>query len=300
MAWTFRTFVISLCACCSTLATAQDAIPIRTIAVADGIHMLMGRGGNLAVSTGQDGILVVDDQYAEQYEVVKNAIDKLAPGGVKFLINTHWHSDHTGGNAQMESAGATIVAHENVRQRMSTDQVIEFFNAERPASPSAALPVITFKQDIAFHFNNEYIEVTHLKNAHTDSDAMIHFRGTNVIHTGDTFFHGRYPFIDTGSGGSVGGIIAAADRIIALSDEKTQIIPGHGELTDKQGVIEYRNMLNTIHKAIATLIVSGNSVEQVVLAKPTAQFDDKWGNAFLKPDTFVKMLYDSIKRATLN
>jgi cyclase len=200
----------------------------------------------------------------------------------------------------MESAGVAIVAHENVRRRMSTDQVIEFFNAERPASPSAALPVITFKQDIAFHFNNEYIEVTHLKNAHTDGDAMIHFRGTNVIHTGDTFFHGRYPFIDTGSGGSVGGIIAAADRIIALSDEKTQIIPGHGELTDKQGVIEYRNMLDTIHKAIATLIVSGNSVEQVVLAKPTAQFDDKWGNAFLKPDTFVKMLYDSIKRATLN
>jgi len=282
------------------LVSAQDAVPTRTIAVADGIHMLMGRGGNLAVSTGSDGILLVDDQYAEQYEGIKNAIDKLAPGGVKFLINTHWHSDHTGGNAQMGSTGATIVAHENVRRRMSIDQVIEFFKAERPASPSAALPAITFKQDIAFHFNDEDIEITHLKNAHTDGDAIIHFRGANVIHTGDTFFHGRYPFIDTGSGGSVGGIIAAADKIIALSDEKTQIIPGHGELTDKRGVIEYRNMLDTIHKAIATLIVSGNSVEQVVLAKPTAQFDDKWGNAFLKPDTFVKMLYDSIKRATIN
>lgn len=280
-------------------ASAQDAVPIKTIMIADGIHMLMGRGGNVAVSTGADGTYVIDDQYASQYEVMKQTIATLTIDPVKFLVNTHWHNDHTGGNEQMGSSGAIIVAHENVRQRLNTDQVIEFFNAERPASPAAALPMVTFSSDITFHFNGNDIHVFHVRNAHTDGDAVVHFKQANVIHTGDVFFHGRYPFIDTGSGGSIQGTIKAVNRILAIADAETRVIPGHGELADRKGLEEYLVMLKGAQKAIAQLIVAGNSVEQAVLAKPTAAFDTIWGNGFLKPDVFVKIVYDSIKRSTL-
>ena len=277
-----------------------DATPIKTIAVADGIHMLVGRGGNLAVSTGADGTFLVDDQYAPQYAGIIEAIKKLSDDPVKLLINTHWHGDHTGGNEQMGTAKAIIVAQENVRQRMSTDQVVEFFNSERPASPAIALPMVTFSKDITFHLNGNDIHVFHVLNAHTDGDAVVYFKQANVIHTGDTFFSEYYPFIDSGSGGSVSGTIKAAERILAITDDKTRVIPGHGKLSDREGVEEYLAMLKAVHKAVAELIVAGNSVEQAVLAKPTAAFDAKWGGGFLKPDVFVGVVYDSIKRSTLD
>ncbi|MFP6781269.1 MAG: MBL fold metallo-hydrolase, partial [Gammaproteobacteria bacterium] len=178
-------------------------------------------------------------------------------------------------------------------------QVIEFFNADRPAAPPEALPVITFTDDITFHFDDEVIHVIHVINAHTDGDAIVQFKHANVIHTGDTFFHGRYPFIDAGSGGSVTGMIAAANQILALCDDDTKIIPGHGALADKQSLVEYRDMMKAVRQSISDLIVAGNSEAQIVLAKPTAEFDSKWGSGFLKPNTFVKMIVDSIKRTTL-
>lgn len=285
--------------CWLPVVAAQDAVPIESIAVADGITMLMGRGGNVAVSTGNNGTFVIDDQYAAQYEVIKQAIADLSADPVKFLINTHWHSDHTGGNEPMGSAGATIVAHENVRRRLSTDQVIEFFHAERPASSDIALPIVTFSRDITFHLNGDEIHVFHVLNAHTDGDAVVHFKGANVIHTGDVFFHARYPFIDVGSGGSIGGTIAAVERILAIADGDTRIIPGHGALTDKKGLEEYHKMLRVTRQAIASLIISGNSVEQAVLANPTAAFDPAWGNGFMQPEMYVRMIYDSIKRSML-
>ncbi|MFT4560907.1 MAG: cyclase [Gammaproteobacteria bacterium] len=283
----------------SQVLVAQDAVPIDTIEVASGLHLLMGRGGNVAVSSGSDGVLVVDDQYASQYEVIRDAIAKLAPTSTKFIINTHWHSDHAGSNEKMTQNGAIVVAHENVRHRLSNDQVIEFFKVDVPASPSAALPVITFGDDITFHFNGETIRVFHTSNAHTDGDSVVHFRNANVIHAGDTFFYHLYPFIDSGSGGSIAGVISAANKILASSDDETKIIPGHGSLTDKKGLREYRDMLVAVRSAIADLIVAGNTIEQIVLAKPTAAFDEKWGGGFLKPDTFVKIVYDAIKRSTL-
>ncbi len=297
---TFRSIAFVMVLAFSTgHVSAQDAVPIKTIMVADGIHMLMGRGGNVAVSTGADGTYVIDDQYASQYDVIKQAITTLSVDPVKFLVNTHWHSDHTGGNEQMGNSGAIIVAHENVRQRLSTDQVIEFFNAERPAPPPAALPMVTFSDDITLHLNGNDVHVFHVLNAHTDGDVVVHFKQANVIHTGDVFFHGRYPFIDTGSGGSIRGTIGAVERILAIADAETRVIPGHGELTDRKGLEEYLVMLKGAQKAIAQLIVAGNSVEQAVLAKPTAAFDAIWGNGFLKPGVFVKIVYDSIKRSTL-
>ncbi|MDA0821342.1 MAG: MBL fold metallo-hydrolase [Proteobacteria bacterium] len=283
----------------SPILVAEEAVPIETIELTGGVHLLMGRGGNVAVSSGTDGVLVIDDQYASQYDVIHDAIAKLAPTSAKFIINTHWHSDHAGSNEKMTQSAAIIVAHENVRRRLSTDQVIEFFKAEVPASPNSALPVITFNDDITFHFNGDTIRVFHTANAHTDGDSVVHFENANVIHAGDTFFYHLYPFIDSGSGGSLTGLIAAANLILAMSNDETKIIPGHGALADKKGLLAYRDMLVAVHRAIADLIVAGSSAEQVVLAKPTAAFDEKWGGGFLKPDTFVNIVYDSIKRAML-
>jgi len=296
-------FLLSAIACVALsipAVSAPKSVAIQTTEVANGLHMLVGSGGNVAVSSGPDGVLVIDDQYAYQYEGIAQAISEISPTKTKFLINTHWHSDHAGSNEQMAKSGAVIVAHENVRLRLSTDQVIEFFKAERPASPRAALPIITFTDDITFHFNDDVVHVIHVSHAHTDGDAIVHFQNANVIHTGDTFFHGRYPFIDSGSGGSVSGMIAAANQTLTLCNDETKIIPGHGPMADKQGLIEYRDMLKAVRQTVSDLIVAGNSAAQIVLAKPTAQFDGKWGDGFLKPDTFVKMITDSIKRATLN
>jgi len=277
----------------------SKTVAIETTEIAKGLHMLVGSGGNVAVLSGADGVLVIDDQYSYQYEEIANAISEISSNSAKFLVNTHWHSDHAGSNEQMANSGTVIVAHENTRARLSTDQVIEFFNADRPAAPPKALPVITFTDDITFHFDDEVIHVIHVSNAHTDGDAIVQFKHANVIHTGDTFFHGHYPFIDAGSGGSVTGMIAAANQILALCDDDTNIIPGHGALADKQSLVEYRDMMKAVRQSISDLIVAGNSDAQIVLAKPTAEFDSKWGSGFLKPNTFVKMIVDSIKRTTL-
>jgi len=287
----------ALLAC--VFAYADDAVPVVTTPVADGIHLLVGRGGNVAISSGKDGVLVIDDQYASQSDVIHAAIEAISTSPIRFLLNTHWHSDHSGGNARMNEVGATLIAHDNVRTRLSTDQIIEFFDSPRPAAPNNALPTITFEREITFHFNDDRIRAFHVETAHTDGDTVVHFESANVIHTGDVFFNERYPFIDTGSGGSTGGVIRAVDAILQIADAETKIIPGHGPITDKDGLLTYRTMLKRVHSAVADLIVAGMTEEQVVLAKPTAGFDSAWGGGFLDPDTFVRMVYHDIKRNTL-
>lgn len=261
--------------------------------------MLKGRGGNIVVSFGADGTFVVDDQYASQYRPIIDAIKVLTDRPVRFVINTHWHSDHTGSNEQMSGIGATIVAHDNVRTRVSTDQIIEFFKAERPALKPAGWPVVTFSDEVRFHVNGESIHVFHVVDAHTDGDAMVHFRNANVIHTGDVFFNGFYPFIDTSSGGSVAGMLAAVDRALALADDDTKIVPGHGELAGRKQLVEYRAMLAATHNAVATAMISGKDLDGVIAARPTAAFDAAWGGGSLKPETYVRLLFDEITRSTL-
>jgi len=269
-------------------------VQIRTIRVADGVHMLTGRGGNLGVSSGPDGVFLVDDQFAPLTDKIRAAIAEISDRPLRFVLNTHWHADHTGGNENLGKSGVLIVAHDNVRKRMSVEQFMAAFDRRVPASPPAALPVITFGEDVTFHVNGHDVHVFHVAPAHTDGDAIVHFRGADAVHMGDTFFTGRYPFIDTGSGGSVDGVIAAADRVLAFAGPRTKIIPGHGALSDRAGLQSYRDMLAVVRERVAAGIAKGQGVDQVVASKPTAAYDAEWGGGFVKPEPFVRSVYASL------
>jgi len=267
-----------------------DKVEIKTIELGHGIYMLMGSGGNIGVSVGDDGVFMIDDQFAPLAPKIKTAIAKLSKKPVKFMINTHWHFDHTGGNESFAKDGVVIVAHNNVRKRMSKDGFIKAFNKKVPASPKVALPIISFNDEITFHLNSLDIEVVHKSNAHTDGDSLVIFKSANVIHMGDTFFNGLYPFIDASSEGSINGMIKAADYVLSIADDKTKIIPGHGPLGDKKSLKAYRTMLVTVRDRMQKLMDEGKSLEQIIALKPNADFDKTWGQAFLKADVFLKIL----------
>lgn len=269
-------------------------VEIERRQVADNLYMLKGAGGNIAVFAGGDGVFMVDDQFAPLTEKIRRAIAPISDEPLRFVINTHWHGDHTGGNENFGGAGALIVAHKNVRERMSTEQFIEAFQRKVPASPETALPAITFTDATTFHWNGDTVRVQHVQPAHTDGDAIVHFVGANVIHTGDTYFNGNYPFIDLSSGGSVDGVIAAMDRVLDLADEKTRIIPGHGPLSNRAELKQQRDILVELRNRIRNLIDAGKSREQVIAARPTQKYDKKYGQGFMKPDIWTGIVYDSL------
>ncbi len=273
-----------------------ENVQIQTQKVVPGVYMLVGQGGNLGVSAGSDAVFLVDDQFAPLTEKIRAAIAAFSDRPIEFVLNTHWHFDHTGGNENLGTGGALIVAHDNVRKRMSVEQFMEAFDRTVPASPKVALPVVTFSEEVTFHINNDEIHVFHVADAHTDGDAIIHFSKANVVHMGDTYFNGFYPFIDVGSGGSIDGMITAADRVLAITDAETKIIPGHGALSDKAGLTAFRDMLKGVRDAVAAQVATGKTQEQVVAAKPTAAFDAKWGGGFLNPDQFTSIVYSDLSR----
>jgi glyoxylase-like metal-dependent hydrolase (beta-lactamase superfamily II) len=273
-----------------------DDVRIETIKVADGIYMLVGSGGNIGLSTGEDAAFLIDDQYAPLTEKITKAVAAVSTQPVKFLLNTHWHGDHTGGNENFGKMGTLIVAHENVRKRMSTDQFMEAFGREVPASPSSALPVVTFNDTVTFHLNNQEIRAFHVPPAHTDGDTVIHFRDKNVLHTGDLFFNGTYPFIDLSGGGSAKGMIEAAASILLLSNADTKIIPGHGPLADRTALKAYRDMLEEVVSRIDAAVQAGKSQAEVVQMRPTQDYDEQWGQGFMNPERFVQIVYDSLKK----
>ncbi len=275
-------------------AADEHSSDIKTIEVTKNIYMLIGKGGNIGLSTGKSGTLLIDDQYAPAAASILKAIAQKTSGSVRFVVNTHWHGDHTGGNESLGKAGAVIVAHENVRKSMSKDQFIKAFNMKAPASPEIALPVITFTQSLTFHWNGDTIEVFHVAPAHTDGDSVIYFHRANVIHAGDTFFNKMYPFIDVSTGGSIRGMIAATKKLLALANAQTKIIPGHGPLADKKDLQAYHDMLIAMQKRIGNLKRAGKSRDDVIAAKPTKSFDSAWGKGFLKPDVWVGIVFDSM------
>lgn len=294
--WSFFSFCTL--ALLSTAVLAQQdfsKVQIKTEKLSATTYMLTGEGGNIGLSVGDDAVFMIDDQFAPLTPKIKAAIAKLSKKPVKFVLNTHWHFDHVGGNENMGKAGALIVAHENVRKRMSVEGLIKFFGMKTKAEPKVALPVVTFTRDMSFHLNGDEVHVYHVAHAHTDGDAVVHFRNSNVIHMGDTFFNKMYPFIDTSSGGKVDGVIKAADQVSALANDSTKIIPGHGPVGNKADLKAYRDMLASVSEKIKTMIKDGKTLEQVLAAKPTAEYDAVWGNGFLKPQKWVEMLYENLK-----
>ena len=272
-----------------------DSVQVTTVPVAAGLYMLMGEGGNVGVSVGEDGTFIVDDQYAQMTDKLSAAISDLSGAQPRFLVNTHWHGDHAGGNENFGKAGAVIVAHENVRKALQIEKSIPLFKMTKPPSPKAALPVITFKDEMSLHLNGDDLHLIHVANAHTDGDAVIHFTKANVIHTGDVFFNGFYPFIDTHSGGSIAGMIAGSKAVLDLADDNTRIMPGHGPLASKAELQAYHDMLVQAETNIQALKDAGKSLDQVVAAKPTAALDAEWGDGFLNADVWVGIVFSGMK-----
>ena len=266
----FAIVVISLAlAPAAALAQDFDEVEIRTTQVTDSIYMLEGSGGNIGVCVGDDGVFIIDDQFAPLTEKIKAAIAEITDKPVQFVINTHYHYDHTDGNENFGGEGAIIVAHENTRTRMTTDQVLEAFDYAQEAYSLEGLPKITFTESIRFHYNGHTIDVLHMPGAHTDGDAIVWFREANVVHGGDVFVRYFPPFIDQPSGGSIDGIIAAADKIAGLTDDDTQFIPGHGPLSSRQDLIDFGERLSGIRNQIAAMIADGATLEEVIAADPT-------------------------------
>lgn len=273
----------------------MSQVKIQTVDVAPGVHMLIGAGGNIGVSSGDDGVVLIDDQFAPLTEKITAAVAEISDQPIRFLLNTHWHYDHVGGNENLGKAGTLIVAHDNVRRRMSAGGLIDYFQNDVPPYEGAALPVVTFDQTVTFHLNGDEIHAFHVPPAHTDGDSVIHFRHANVVHMGDVYFNGGYPFIDYSSGGSIDGVIAAVDRVLGMIDDATKVIPGHGALSNRAELTAYRDMLRGVRAKIAPMVEAGKSLEEVVAAKPTAGFDEKWGGGFIPPDGFAKIAYNTLK-----
>jgi glyoxylase-like metal-dependent hydrolase (beta-lactamase superfamily II) len=279
------------------LAQNFDTVQVRPVAVAPGLYMLMGAGGNIGVSAGPDGVFLVDDQYAPLTEKIVAAIRSFSDRPIRFVLNTHWHGDHTGGNENMGKAGVLLVAHDNVRRRMSVDQFQEAFNRTVPAAPKAALPVVTFNETVTFWLNDDEIHAFHVAPAHTDGDAIIHFQRSNTVHMGDTYFNGLWPFIDIASGGSVDGMIAAADAVLKLVRNDTRIIPGHGPLSNPAELRAFRDMLTGVRDGVRAEIAQGRTVEQVLASNVTAQWDSKMTGT---KDRFLRYLYLELAQKARN
>jgi cyclase len=297
--------VLSVIALASLLATAPapaqpgdpSKVELKTTPVAGVISMIEGvngfAGGNVAVSVGDDGVVLVDDELAPLSAKLKARVALLTKKPVRFVINTHWHFDHVGGNPTFGGGGALIVAHDNVRKRLSVDTVMEMGPTKLPipATPPAGLPVVTFAEEVTLHLNGDDIHIVHVPPAHTDTDAFVHFKKANVIHTGDVYVSEGYPIVDPNSAGRFEGFVEGTSRMLALADDQTRIIPGHGPIVGKAELAAWHDMVVKVRDRVAKLKAAGKTLEQVKAAKPSAEFDPKYGQGFIKPDMLVEAAY---------
>ncbi len=258
------------------------------------VSAVLGAGGNIAVLTGRDGKLLVDAGFATSQQQISNALKAISSDPIKHLINTHWHFDHTDGNEWLHKAGATIVAHENTRKHLSTSTRVEGWNYTFPASPAGAIPTDVFDDKNSFHLNETTLVLEHYEPAHTDSDISVHFTDADIFHAGDTWWNGFYPFIDYSTGGSIDGTIRATELNLTKVSDKTIVIPGHGPVGNKSELMMYRDVLTEIREKVAALKKQGRSVQEVVAAKVSARYDDKWGGLFMGPAQFIGLVYQGV------
>ncbi|HXS02179.1 MAG TPA: MBL fold metallo-hydrolase [Pyrinomonadaceae bacterium] len=289
----FLLLIVSLLFAVSASAqTDFSKVQMKATKVAGNVYMLEGAGGNIGVSVGDDGLLIVDDQFAPLADKIRAALKGIADKKLHFILNTHWHGDHTGGNVAF-GPEATIIAHDNVRKRLSTEQKSAVFNSTTPPSPKEALPVITFDQTLTVHFNGEDIRAIHYPHGHTDGDSVIFFSASNVVHLGDDFFAGRFPFVDLESGGSVEGLIKNVGELITKIPNDAKLIPGHGPISTLDDLKSYHRMLQQTTEIVRGKIKAGKTLDQIKSEGLPAEWAP-WGTGFIKTDRWVETIYRSL------
>jgi cyclase len=269
-------------------------VEIKTTDLGDHVYMLEGQGGNITVAVAKDGIIMVDGEYAPLHDKIRAAIATVSNPPIKYLVNTHFHGDHTGGNEPFAKDGVTIVAEVNVKNRLAAGTTNGLTGVQTPPAPPAALPSKTYTGSFKIRLNGRVADLKHIANAHTDGDTYVWFKTANVLSTGDTFTNGRYPNIDFANGGNIKGMIAATDAYLKLTNAKTRIVPGHGPIADKAALTEYRTMLVTARDRMAKLVKEGKSEDDVVAAKPFADLDAKWAPTELASKNFIRVVYHSL------
>ena len=270
-------------------------LEINTTKLNENMYVIHGSGGNVLLSIGKDGVILVDDQYAPVTEKLKSVIANFTDQPIKFVINTHLHPDHVGGNEKLGEAGAIIVSHDNVRKRLSSDQFFEFINLTIPALSEKGLPIITFSQNMTFYQNDDEVKITHLDDGHTDGDSAVYFTKNNVIHVGDDFSDRSFPLMDLSSGGSIDGLILSLKKIISMLNEDTKIVGGHSGISNQTKVKDYLNMLIDVKGVISNMIREGKSLDEIIQSKPTSKYDTIYQDySFIKPKDFVTNIYESL------
>jgi glyoxylase-like metal-dependent hydrolase (beta-lactamase superfamily II) len=277
----------------TTASAAETTAPatIEAQALRGGLHVLKGAGANVVAWTGSDGLLVVDTGNVASAPQLFEALAKVSPGPVRLVVNTHWHPDHVGGNAALRRAGAEIIAHDDTRARMTSRQLMSPYEVEVPAAPRDALPIVTFDDTLSLHLNGTRVLLVHVPAAHSDGDLVVWWESANVVHLGDAYYAGEYPAIDVANGGSLAGTVAAIETTLSRTDARTVIVPGHGPVSNRGELMAYRDMPVAVGKRVRELVEQGNSLDEVLAARPTEAFDERYGQAGIGAERFVRLLY---------
>jgi cyclase len=283
--------IVVSCVAVTPQRPPQFEMEVKTIKLTENVYILEGAGGNVAAFVWDEGVLLVDDKLAAASPRVKAAVAAISPKPIRFVVNSHWHRDHSGGNEALAGDGSVIVAHENVRRRMSVEGFVAVFGRKVPASPPKALPVVTFTRGVSFHLGGEEISVVPVDPAHTDGDSVVRFRKANVLHMGDCYLSGSFPVVDSSNGGSFTGLIAAADTALGMLDARTRIIPGHGPIAGEGDLRQWREMLATIYDRVRKSVAAGRSLEQVKAEQPAREWDESFPRSFVTSDHVLEEAY---------